>query len=450
MRHALFEAARRLPSALRIQSVQLSLVAALQIATSFAVQWYVVMCFGAGRETDALYTGATIPLLVNGVFVQSFKSVLIPILTPEDELEQRTQVWLMAVLSVLVFGAATAVLYGLAPYLVPVLAPGFEPATMELAIGLSRIQLFGIVGGAVSAIFLVEHYLKGRFLLVPLTTLACTVIGLAVLLWKLSDSTIQLAAWVQAAIATGPAFVLAALAGRPGFPRWKPAMWRTIWERTRPLLAVRTYALINTPIDRWLASLLPAGSIVIFELVGRFYGAVVRILTQGILTPYFPRLSSYASKGDWADYDRLLGRQSRLIVAAGSASAAGVAVFAVAARVWAGAAGQAELIGSITGEQIVTLVTVILLLAAYIPLSGLGEAQVNGFYAVGDTKTPTKLAAWILTLSIVLKVVGMLTAGIEGMALAAMLAPAIFVAVMHRKLKAASLQRRAERQMSHA
>jgi putative peptidoglycan lipid II flippase len=408
------------------------------------MQWYVVLCFGAGAETDALYVGATIPLLVSGILVQSFKSVLIPLLAAEQREEQERQVWFIAALSGVAFSLLTAIVYFSAPILIPLLAPGFNRETLETAVWLTRIQSLGIVGGAVYAIFLAGHYLKDQFLLPPIATLLSTLLGLIFLVWKLPASNIDLAAWVQAAIATAPAIILAAFAGKMRMPQWNFAMWRLIGQRIRPLIAVRTYALIGTPVDRWLASTLPPGSIVILDLVSRFYGALVRIIVQGVLTPYFPRLSEHASKGRWEEYSELLRKQSSVMLAVGSIVAVVTAAGALVLKVWAAAGGDAPLLGNVTGDQLENLSTLVLLMVAFVPVTCLSESQVNGFYAAGDTSTPTRIGAVVLTFSIVLKVIGMFLGGIEGMALAATLAAGIYTVALHRRLKAASPTRVSE------
>ena len=54
----------------------------------------------------------------------------------------------------------------------------------------------------------------------------------------------------------------------------------------------KAYFAASAPFDRLLVSFLPAGSLVIFELVGRLFAAAQRMISQGVIAPVLPQLST--------------------------------------------------------------------------------------------------------------------------------------------------------------
>src|SRR5262245_18277406 len=115
-------------------SVHLSAITAVQILVSFGIQLYTVTCFGAGRETDALYTGLTLPLTLIVLVIETFTVVVIPLLTSESEEELRKLGWQLFIGSTCFFLLVCSLLFVLAPLFVPLLVPGFTEAQQHLTV----------------------------------------------------------------------------------------------------------------------------------------------------------------------------------------------------------------------------------------------------------------------------------------------------------------------------
>lgn len=399
-------------------SFYLSLITAFQILVGFGMQWYIVTYFGAGQETDALYTGATLPQVITALLIETLSVVFIPLLSANSERELHQNGWLLFLLMALLFTAISLMLFFAAPFLIPLIVPGFSNTAKQLTLSLTRIQVFGLIAGACYAVLAALYQVRHRFIWPRLSFLISAVVGWLFLIWKLPQFGIILAAWVQVLVVTLPVLFLLPGLGRFERPTWRPILLKQLWHRTRPLLLGKAYFMTSFPIDRFLASFLAPGSIVIFELAGRFYGAVLRTLGQGILTPFVPRLSRLAHEHNWQEFRALYRKQSLLMLMLTVIVVLGVVVAASIGQVLVPATPVRHVAGSLNSADLSKIFMVLILMAGLLPCAGLADSLNSAYYAQGDTHTPTKVGAVIYTFGIMFKVAGFFLGGIKGMALA--------------------------------
>ena len=201
-------------------SLQLSAITGLQILVSFAMQWYVITYFGAGVQTDALYTGATIPQLVTILLIESLTVVLVPLLATSSEHELRERGWFLFISVGLLFATISVVLYFTLPLLIPLIVPGFSHADKQRTVALAQIQVFGLIGGACYAVLAGMYQVRDRFVVPPAAIFLSALLSFAMLAWQLPRFGIRLAAWAQVISTTLPAILLLPVLGsftRPQF-----------------------------------------------------------------------------------------------------------------------------------------------------------------------------------------------------------------------------------------
>ena len=144
--------------------ISLSLLTAWQLLASFGIQWYTIARLGAGSQTDALYAGSTLLQLCSAVVLDQVSVVLVPLLAAREEHERAALAWPLFVGIGSLFALVTLLLYGVAPYLVPSMAPGFSDPTAVLAVELARIQLLGLLGAACFTVLSALYQARNRFL----------------------------------------------------------------------------------------------------------------------------------------------------------------------------------------------------------------------------------------------------------------------------------------------
>lgn len=399
-------------------TVQLSFITALQIILSFGVQWYVVTYYGAGFKTDALYAGWTIPQVLITILIDTVSVVLIPVLSKRSEEEVQRHGWVLFLVMGIGFLGLAGVFFLLMPWIIPVIVPGFSLAAKQLAVLLSRIQIFGLVGTGCYAILSALCQVRNKFIWPALSILLAAAANLMFVVWELPRFGIASAAWGQVIFNTLPALLLLPELGKLRLVRWRVATVKRGWEQIRPIVLLKAYSMTSMPFDRFLASFLVPGSVVTFELVWRFYSAAIRVLSKGILTPFFPRLSRLAHTDSWPEFSTVYRRQSRIMLGAALLVLAAVFSTAFVTRMAIPAMPLRRLFGSLTSQDLSKISIVVLCMSGMLPFIGLSSSQVNAYYAMGDTRTPAKIGFAVYTIGIVLRIVGFFAGGLPGMALA--------------------------------
>lgn len=398
----------------------LSALTAAQLLCSFGIQWYTVAHLGAGPDTDALYAGTTLLQLLSVVVMDPLSFVLVPLLSARPEDERRRLAWpiFLGVGALVVL--VTLVLYYAAPYLVRVMVPGFSDATRHLAVDLTQIQLTALIGVACFTLLSAFYQARDRFIWPAGTLLLCSMLGWWVLVIALSSGGVRLAAWVQVFVLSGPALLLLKALGAwvPGsFPGAVECL-REVGERMRPLVLSAAVVRTGFVADRFLASFLGAGSLVLLELTWRVLAAVVRIFNQGFVTPVVPTLAKLAQVQAWREFVAVC--RARLVWVAGISALAfaglsAVAIFGQSIGLWSGGQpGQ----GRITSQEMATLRMTFFACAGGLLCGGVNHLLVNAFYAEGETSIPAKVEVVASLGGLALKALGFLVGGLLGIAVA--------------------------------
>jgi putative peptidoglycan lipid II flippase len=414
--------------------VHLSLITSIQIVISFAIQIFTVACFGAGRTTDALYAGLTLPLVLTVLLIETFTVVVIPLLSSESEAELQALGWQLFLGSSAFFAVVAGLLYVFAPLYVPFLVPGFDPAAQQLTIRMTHIQCWSLIGSGSYAVLSSLYQVRGRFIWAVLSQLLGFVIGGVLLVWKLKTAGISFAAWTQLIIAIIPTLLLLPILGRMQLS-WRREFFKKIWANMRPMLLGKAYLLLNTPFDRILASHLAPGTIVIFELVGRFYAAILRILNKGLVMPSLPPLSRLAQEGNWRKFSALYRRKALQMGVIGGITIAMILLVVGIARFFAVELGLDHMAGKINAETVGVLWMITVLMALVLPSVCISNVQGNAFFAQRDTATPTRIGVIFCTLGFGTKIAGFFLAGLKGVVLAGTLGAVAQAIVMEVSLR---------------
>jgi len=88
-------------------------------------------------------------------------------------------------------------------------------------------------------------------------------------------------------------------------------------------------------------------------------------------------------------------------------------------------------VGSLSAESLSKLLHVLVYMAGLLPCMALANALINGYYAKGDTRTPTKVGVCAYTLGMGVKVAGYYAGGIMGMAIAVSVYAVMYCMVLH-------------------
>jgi len=392
------------------QTLTLALLAGANILVTLAFQWYVITQLGVGVETDALFAGMAVPQLILLVVSSSLTHVLVPLLATEDESTFRQNAWGFFLGISGIFTMLALVLFVTAAYWVPFLVPGFSKAGQSLTVSLTRIQLVSMIGTASVSVLWSVYHARQKFIWVELSTLLSSSITLLLLIKVLTVyGVVGAAVLIVLRLCLQIAWLLPGL-GHWEWPAWNSPAMREAWRRIRPLLIGTSYYRTDVLIDRFLASMAPAGGLSLLYIGQQIYGVANVVAEKAIATPMVPSLALQAGAAKWPAFRRAYQRR---LLAMGGLTLLGYLVLLIGGeRILNLLIGH----GGVTKDNVHTLWLIMIALVGVFIAGGMGVITSKTFYAMGDTRTPTRMSIVTYTLYVPAKVLGFLRYGLMGLA----------------------------------
>jgi len=395
-------------------------------------QWMILGIIGPGKETDAFFAAMMVPEVFQAVVTGSLTHVLVPLFATaeKEQLDQdaSTFFWGFGLL----FFALFLLLSVTSSHWLPVAFPGFDEQSLQLTASLIKIQLFGMVLTAMSAVLASVGNAKKRFIHVEVSAVAGAGTALLLLIYGLSRYGIIIAAWAICLRGLVQLILLVPQVGAFKKPDWKSIRFREGLSRLYPLLWGTSFYKTEVMLDRFFASMAPAGQLSIFQFARQLFSSGNTVLGKAIVTPMVPLLAEKAQNYDWHGFQRLT--QRRLLVSIIVCGFFFIPLMAVGKPV----------LHVILGHGKFNVGDVSLFFGFLILLGGLwfggaaGQVLSTGFYAKGDTRTPTRIGIFAYVVGIFVKAAGFALGGIKGLAIGTtiyfLLAAACLHLGLHRSL----------------
>lgn len=393
------------------QGLNLGGLAVCNAALAILSAWYIVTGTGINVETDAFFASGALPQLVFLVLTATLLPVLVPLLATRDAEQLRDDAWVFFVLTVAVFGLLAVGLYASSGVWVPLLVPGFSAAGKSLTVSLTNIQLISMVLNAAIVTLWAAQHARQRFVWVEFSGVLANLAGLLFLVYMLPRFGIRAAAWNTVFYNSLKLAFLLPVLGRWRRPAWRSSPLREVWRLFKPFLPGQAYLRADPVLDRFLASMTGTGSLSLLYVAQQIYANFILVMGKAVVAPMAPRLAIEAGEGAWRRYRHTY--RSRLLFILALTIVGGLLLLAVGVPVLRLTIGH----GGITANNVYTLWLVMIALAGAFVGGMSGQVASGAFYAMGNTKTPTKVSALIYTLYIPLKIVVFLRYGLFGLAL---------------------------------
>jgi putative peptidoglycan lipid II flippase len=406
------------------RSAWIAVAATANLAVTFGYQWFPVVKLGAGAATDALFVSAIVPQVVLSVISTSLTSVLTPMLSTASVTAFRMQAWTVGLGVALAAAALNGALYVSAGLWVPWLVPGFDAPLRALTLDLVRVQLIGAFFTMLLAVQWSASYARDRFLWVEASGTLAGIVGLVGAWWSMDRYGVHAVAWALALRAALQVLLLMPALGRVARPDWRAAGGMDIWRRLLPLLGGSIYYKADPVVERILVSFALPGHLSLFHLAQQVYAGGNQVLTRALINPIMPHLARHAKAADWAAFRQLV--RHRVVLSTGLLAAVWVGVLIVGRPV------MHLVLRSWLDETQITLLHALLVLLAGVWFGGAaGQVFTVGFYAFGNTVTPTRTGVIGFTAAIPLKIAAYWLGGILGLAVATSLHVLGMAAVHH-------------------
>ncbi|OGH93219.1 MAG: murein biosynthesis integral membrane protein MurJ [Candidatus Magasanikbacteria bacterium RIFOXYD1_FULL_40_23] len=396
--------------------------------------------FSAGPILDAYYAAFKIPdLIYNLLIIGALSAGFIPTFTKLFyQGEDKSSAWKLAnnILNITAISLLVVSFFGIifAPSLAPIIAPGFSKTSQDLVATLTRI-MFGstimlgmsmVIGGmlqslrtfflySLAPIFYNLGIIIGAVLLVP-------ILGISGLAWG-----VVLGASLH--------FSLQAYSAYANGYRWK-WYFNLKDKNTRligKLMIPRTLGLaisqLNLVIITMLASLLPVGSVTIFNFANNLQAVPIGIIGIPFALAVFPVLSAAASQNNIEEFIKNLSSTIRQILFLIIPCAIIILLLrAQIVRVIYGT-GKFDWTATIHTADTLAFFALSLFAQALIPLLA------RAFYALSNTKTPFIIGIISELVGIIAALLLMQPLGVAGLALAFSIASILNLTILSITLR---------------
>ena len=388
----------------------LMVITGINIVALFVYQWFVVVKLGAGPQSDAVFASMVLPQVILNVVSGSLSFVLVPMLATADSERFSTEMSnFMAALGIL-FGAVGLLLFASVDLWVPLTVPGFSAHGKAITESLARIQLIGMFFTGVGAVGTAAYQARHRFVYPATTTAVASLCALAFLVFALPRFGVVAAAWGLSLRAFLQFALQCPIMWPLRTPNWRDEKFRQTLATLKPLVLGTSYYKTDQLVDRLLVSMAPAGVLSLLHLSQQMYAAANQVLVTAVAAPAVPVLAGHAGAHDWHAFERRMMRTFGILMLLGALVYALIAFPGYYVLMFVFGHGK------LTPHEIRLLWLSLLAFVGFWMTGLSGQILSTSFFAMSDTKTPTKIGVIGFTIGVGLKIGGFMLIGVWGIA----------------------------------
>ncbi|CAG0935240.1 putative peptidoglycan lipid II flippase [Thermoflexales bacterium] len=304
-------------------AVQVTLLSLVNIVIGFLVQVVLAEKFGTGVEMDAYLAATTIPTTLTAILLGALGITFVPVFARYRSMSGQSEAWQVVSSFTNLFIALLILLAGMgmlmAEDLLRITVPGLaaNSTSFHLAIEMSRVLYPSIIFVGAGALFSSVAYAERSFVRPaagPIVYNGVTILGVLVLSNSLG---IRSVAWSALAGAVAQFVLLLPVAiGQNRFRFTLDLRHPGVRQALRVMTPLILGAIIfrsNTIADRFVASLLPVGSISYLGYGLKLLNILMTITSSGIVISIFPIQSEHAA-ADRAALGRVTSTGLRLSI----------------------------------------------------------------------------------------------------------------------------------------
>jgi len=398
--------------------------------------------FTTGATTDAFFLAYKIPYLLSLTVGGALTATFIPVFTQRMVTGRGEEGWKLTVSMIntvaLVLAGLTAALMVLAPWVVPLFGPGFDPSTMGLAVSLFRILMPGVVFAGLAGLATgVLNSLKGFSVPAFSASVGAVVTIIFMAVFSGSWGVTSLAVGTTAGAAA--TFLVLVPQLRSKGLRYTPRIdWRLpgmgqvalmVW----PILIGSAVGKVSIFVDQVLGSLLGEGSISALNYSEKLFQLPLGLFVAGITIPIFPLLSEQVAARRPDRVNATLAFGLRLIAFVIVPASVGLIVLRVPIVALLFQNGD-----KFTADDTARTAWALLMYGIGLYSYAGRDTLTRVFYAYHDTRTPVTISVIAVGINIACSYVLMQFIGVGGLALGTTIALTVnyvvLVELMRRRL----------------
>jgi putative peptidoglycan lipid II flippase len=301
-------------------SLGISLLTLCTQVLRLVVQMIIARNFGAGSQYDAFLTANTLPTYASNLWLSTVNAVIVPIFisisAQDGEREAFAVLAWVALGSSLLFAAVGACVSIFAAPLLGVMTPGLERSTLLLASSMSGMVWLAAVLTAAFSVVSAGAQAQRRYSLTVIGPLVGTALQVVILAAgrRLGPQalTVSFVGCTALQLAAFLPFLRGKL-GRFSLRRFPARRMLEIARLAGPLVVIGIFARFPPLVERFLASSGDEGSISRLNYAGRAVQIIALLVSSGLATVIFTRLSEHAAQQDRQRLAEEFNRGVRLV-----------------------------------------------------------------------------------------------------------------------------------------
>jgi peptidoglycan biosynthesis protein MviN/MurJ (putative lipid II flippase) len=389
----------------------LGVVVSINLVLQFLFQWYLIVYFGAGTQSDIFFGSTALPQFILLVLSGSLTMVLIPMISKFKGADFLKESWNYFQGIGLLFVVIAVMLCATAQWWVQWTLPGFEGENYELAVSLTRIQLLSMVFSAMLSVLWAVHSARENFYLIETTSIFANLVAFILFYFALEYLGIYAAAWVTVIKSFLQMLLLMRILGPYQRFNRNAGSFKVTWKKLRPLVVGNLYYKTDLLADKDLTSRGVSGELTLLNLAQQLYAAGNSILTKVFVNTMVPPLAKAYHDGNETKFNYIF--RKRLV----TCSFIALLVFILVLLLGKWALAIVFTFKNFGGDDVERLWWLLVLLSGFFAGGLLGAVTSSAFYSKGDTVTPTKIGAVIFTVYMPIKIFCYYSYGIKGLAI---------------------------------
>lgn len=389
----------------------IAIVISMQIIASTLTQFYIIRVIGIGAETDIYIASMAIPTVVAAILITALQNIWLPRLSIySDNLEAwRSEQAIAQGQGALLGIGIFILLFPTISIWFPLIFPGLSPEQYQTAIKYSFFLMFAVIFNIQSALLVAALRAIDRFMVSELIILIGTLISLVILYFILPKWGFMAVVWLALIRSILVYIVQLYFAKWPSISVRRAFIAKKAWSLLSPLLATRFLVNTSPLVDRYWASQAVSGTLTLLSLAQTAMGALSTILERTICMPVIPIFARKVKKADYIGvrkiYRRTLLQITIIVLIIGLILILSKSLFIM----------SVSILLNIQSDVASLLWLACVILLGYLYAGASGQIVNPVFYAMENTKTPSKIFLIGFIISLFIKALAFIHFGVIGL-----------------------------------
>lgn len=381
------------------KGISIAVVVSMQLVGLLLFQLFIVRFVGVGPETDAYIAANAVPSVLNAIVGSSMASVWLVRLSL---LNRNIAAWRMEQSlaqgqGLILGGTLVTLLMVTAKGWVPLLYPGFTAELYRKTVEFSFVLLGATVLNTQTTLLTVALRARDRFLMAEVISLFGTLTALLANLVLLPIWGLWAAVWIWFARSIVIYLMQMHIADWPWPAIGGGLYFVETWCKIRPLLLSASLVKTALLVDRYWASLAPAGGLTVLGLAQQGVGGMSAVLERAISMPVIPELTRLLERREYRTLR--IKYRSRLGMSFIISAAIGGLLFV--GRPWFIDVAKGAL--ALSFESASLLWSLVAGLVGYLFVSIAGTVAISVLYAMGEMTLAARLSMGGFIIGLILK-----------------------------------------------